>query len=221
MATQSNTVSNGLQTSQIRQSAHGRSKEVSDFTYEKSDIPQSMIDECENLSLETDEVYFIFDNSVSNLIKKRYEREIDKKREIIIDNMLNTGDRFHIGSSMYFTEMPSRFSYYDTETKETDRYKKYKILTDFLSMAGFTPNTEFNFGPEYDQSYTLSIDDKSFIVRVRPNLFLSIQCGFLSNYHQNIIFNGFFSKSKISGSLKKESPNFTSLVRDIKLDIIL
>jgi len=196
------------------------SKEVADFSYEKSDIPQDLIDECERLSKSSDEIYFIFDNSISDLVSNRYSSNKDEKREILIDQLINKVDKFHIGTEMYFREMPSRFSYYDTETKEINRYKKYKILTDFLDSVGFSPSREFNFGPEYDQSFTLSLEDKSFIIRVKPNLFLSIQCGFV-NDHQNIIFDGFFSRSKIVESLKKESPSFEQVIRDIKLDIIL
>lgn len=213
-ATQSNT-----QTT-IKSGYQSKSREVSDFTYECSEIPQDLIDECEKLSRENDGVYFIFDNSISDLINNRYLSNKVEKREIIIDQLINKNDKFHIGTEMYFREMPSRFSYYDTETKQTDRYKKYKILTDFLDTLGFISNREFNFGPEYDQSYTLSIEGKSFIARIKPNLFLSIQCGFI-NDHPNNIFDGFFSRSRIMESMKKESPNLIEVIRDIKLNTII
>lgn len=219
VATQSN-----IQTSQVRQPAHGTPKEVLDFLYESSDVPQSLIDECERLSLENNEIYFIFDNSISNLIKSRYASNKEEKREMVLDNIIGTEDKFHIGTELYFREMPSRFSYYDTETKELGKYKRYKLITDFLGIVGFQPAREFNFGQEFDQSYTLTINEeekKTFIIRIKPNLFLSIQSGFTDNGHPNKIFDGFFSKSKILNSLKKENPNFTSVIRDIKLDIIL
>lgn len=204
----------------VKSGYQSKSREVSDFTYESSEIPHDLINECERLSSENDETYFIFDNSISDLINNRYLSNKQDKREILIDQLINKNEKYHIGTEMYFREMPSRFSYYDTETKQIDRYKKYKILTNFLDTLGFQSNREFNFGPEYDQSYTLSIEDKSFIVRIKPNLFLSIQCGF-RNDHPNNIFDGFFSRSRIVESLKKESPDFTQIIRDIKLDIIL
>ena len=216
MATQSNIV--------VKSGYQSKSKEVSDFTYENKEIPQSLIDECEKRFIDSGEIHFIFDNTVSNIIKNRYDSKAEK-REILIDDLLDdsytTSLNFHIGSELYFREMPSRFSYYDTETKETCRYKKYKILTNFLDTLGFSPLSEFNFGPEYDQSYTLLTSGKNIIIRVKPNLFLSIQSGFTDDYHQRIIFDGFFSRSKIMESLKNELPNFTEVIRDIKLNTIL
>jgi hypothetical protein len=218
-ATQSNitltTTSSGYQS---------KSVEVQEFSYEKSKIPQYMIDECEKRSHEIEEVCFIFDNSISNLIKNRYLNDKVEKREILIDQVLEEGEenieKYHIGSELYFKEMPSRFSYYDTETKETDRYKKYKIVTDFLNKLGFSPNIEFNFGPEYDQSYLLRINEKSFIARVKPNLFLTIQEGFTEEGSPNNIFDGFFNRSKIIDGFKLY-PDIFSIIRDIKLEQIL
>lgn len=199
-----------------------KSREVQDFSYEKEEVPQYMIDECEKRSIETEEVCFIFDNSISNLIKNRYLNDKVEKREILLDQVLGEGDieKYHIGSELYFKEMPSRFSYYDTETKETDRYIKYKIVVEFLSRLGFTPNVEFNFGPEYDQSYLLKINDKSFIARVKPNLFLTIQEGFTDEGSPNNIFDGFFNRSKIIDGFNKY-PDIFSIIRDIKLEQIL
>lgn len=116
--------------------------------------------------------------------------------------------------------MPSRFSYYDTETKETDRYRKYKIVVDFLTKLGFTPNVEFNFGPEYDQSFLLKMNDISFIARVKPNIFLTIQEGFTDEGSPNNIFDGFFNRSKILDGFKNY-PEIFSIIRDIKLEQIL
>ena len=197
------------------------SKEVGEFKYEKSEIPKELIDMCETLSIEKGETYFIFDKSISNIVKSRYINNKEEKREILLDNIISDSDKYHIGSEIHFREMPSRFSYYDTEIKLTDRLLKYKFVTDFLNTIGFIPNREFNFGPDMDQSYNLVIYNKTYITRLKPNLFLSIQSGFNDTSHPNIIFDGFFSKSKIIDSLNRDSPNFKEIIRDIKLNIIL
>lgn len=217
LATQSNIInitSTGYQS---------KSREVQEFSYEKSEIPQHLIDECEKRSIETEEVCFIFDKSISDLINNRYLNDKVQKREILIDQVLDEGEnveKYHIGSELYFREMPSRFSYYDTETKETDRYRKYKIVVDFLTKLGFTPNVEFNFGPEYDQSFLLKMNDISFIARVKPNIFLTIQEGFTDEGSPNNIFDGFFNRSKILDGFKNY-PEIFSIIRDIKLEQIL
>jgi hypothetical protein len=138
---------------------------------------------------------------------------------MIVDDLLSEDDTYHIGSEMYFKELPSRFSYYDTETKEIDRYKKYKMMTDYIESLGFSPNIEFNFGPEYEQSYTLKIKDIQLIVRIRPNLFLTIQVW--NELGVRLIYDAFFSRSKILQALKSEHEDFISIIRDLKLDIIL
>ncbi len=200
------------------------SKELDVLIYEKSDIPKYLIDRCEELSIENNETYFIFDRSISNLIKSRYTLNKQEKREILLDELVSDDDKFHIGTELYFREMPSRFSYYDTETKETNKYRKYKIVTDFLEKIGFSPNREFNFGLDYDQSYILMFDEpqRSYIIRIKPNLFLSIQSGFTHTGTPNNIFDGFFSRQKILDSISKDSPSiFLSIIRDIKIESIL
>lgn len=51
-----------------------------------------------------------------------------------------------------FINLPSRFSYYDTETKLVGRYKRYQFVVDFFKKLGFKPS-ESNFGPEFEQSF--------------------------------------------------------------------
>ena len=195
-----------------------KSMDVLDFIYERSEIPKDLIEECEKSSLEMGEIYFIFDNSVSNLIRSRYEDDKSLKREMNIDEIIGYDEKFHIGSESYFREMPSRFSYYDTETKECDRYKKYKIVTEFLKSLDFKPS-EFNLGPEYDQSFIFQHEDIHLILRLKPNLFLTIQDGFTDSFHPNNIFDGFFCKSKILNSVRERIPS--DLIRELKLNQIL
>lgn len=194
-----------------------------DVVYEKSEIPKYLIDRCEELSIEEDKTYFIFDKSISNLVRSREVSEKQEKREIILNELIESDDKFHIGTETYFKEMPSRFSYYDTETKETNRYLRYKMVTDFLEKIGFEPNREFNFGLDYEQSYIISSTGDPLspyiTARIKPNLFLSIKS---TDSASNIlyIFDGFFSIPKILDSFNR-IPNFTQIIRDIKIYNIL
>ena len=195
-----------------------KSIEVLDFKYENSEVPQDLIDQCEKASESFGETYFIFDNSVSNFLKSRYMDDKSLNREIKIDEILGHDEKFHIGSETYFREMPSRFSYYDTETKECNRYKKYNIVIDFIKSLGFSPS-EFNLGPEFDQSFTFKHEDINLILRLKPNLFLTIQDGFTDSFHPNNIFDGFFSKSKIFKAVTDRIP--IDVIRGLKLKEII
>jgi len=228
--------SNGsIQIKDVNEPTQGLIKEISNFTYERSEIPQELIDECEKFAIESGETYFIFDNEISYHIKSRYSNNKEDKRDFNLSQLLST-DKFHIGTDLYFREMPSRFSYYDTETKSFDRYHRYNIVVDFFKKMRFEPS-EFNLGPEYEQSFILEIrntdeDSESYqkiyhkyIMRLKPNLFLSISSEnfeSLSIPIPNIPYIGFFNKSKIIEFIRKNSPsNYKSIIREITIDQIL
>lgn len=174
-----------------------------DLKYEDSEIPKEFIDKCELLSEETGETYFIFDTLISNRISK-----------------IELEDTYHIGTGLDFIGLPSRFSYYDTETKIVDRYKKYDYVTDFIKKLGFIPTTN-NLGFEYEQSYTYEFSDgdgfEKFIIRLQPNLFLKIL--YQSSEKYDTVFNGFFNKLKINNIIKTFASD--AMIRDSKLSQIL
>jgi hypothetical protein len=136
-----------------------------------------------------------------------------------------------VGAEDNFNSLPSRFSYYDTETKLTCRYKRYDHVVDFFKKLKFEPSIS-NVGPEFEQSYILeykSTDDEDwfhhkFLVRLKPNLFLSIDHQY-SNSNEGFkmsIFNGFFSKSKILDILSLSTKGaLDQIIRDIKLTYLL
>ena len=66
----------------------GQVKDISDMTYERSEIPQYLIEECNELSNTNDKTYFIFDKSVSSSIKLKYNPNKETIRDIKIDNIL-------------------------------------------------------------------------------------------------------------------------------------
>ena len=174
-----------------------------DFKYENTEIPKELIDKCELLSEETNQVCFIFDTLISNRISK-----------------IDLEDTYHIGTELDFLGLPSRFSYYDTETKISDRYKRYDYVIDFLKNLAFIPSTN-NFGFEYEQSYTYEFGDddgfEKFIIRLQPNLFLKIL--YQSSERYDTVFNGFFNKSKINNIIKTFASD--AMIRDSKLTQIL
>lgn len=190
------------------------------FNYLKDEIPQSLIEECNRISEETGDTYFIFDNSITNIIRSMNIWSEDDRRDLVIDNLLEE-DIYHIGDINYFIGMPTRWSYYDTETKLTDRYDRYNFILDFVKEIGFEPVLS-NLGPEYEQSFIIEKDKYKWILRIKSNLFIRISYQNSEMGYLTTIFDGFFSKSLILDSIKKSNPKiFDMIVRDIKLKELL
>lgn len=191
-----------------------------DFNYKENDIKESLIEECEELSIKNNKTYFIFDNMVSNRIKSNNQITPEILREEKLNILLEDEDSYHIGTEDDFKGLPSRYSYYDTETKLIGRYRRYDFVTSYLSKIGFTPIIT-NLGPEYEQSYLIELVDERFICRLRPNLFLKIiyQNSYFSDYEQKTIFEGFFKKTEIFEIMKSVAGK--SFLRDLKLSQIL
>jgi hypothetical protein len=200
----------------------GHVEQEYNFTYERSEIEQYFIDECERKAEETGETHFLFDTKLSHLVKRKNILNKEDRRESDLSELLES-EVYHIGTEMDFNMMPSRFSYYDTETKLKCRYEKYSLVLDFIKSLGFEPS-EFNFGPEMEQSYILELREgeelEKFVIRLQPNLFLKIIVQDENGFHT--IHNGFFSKSNIFESIDKHSGNLSKiLIRDAKLKNIL
>lgn len=190
------------------------------FNYLKDEIPQSLIEECNRISEETGDTYFIFDNSITNIIRSMNIWSEDDRRDLVIDNLLEE-DIYHIGDINYFIGMPTRWSYYDTETKLTDRYDRYNFILDFIKEIGFEPVLS-NLGPEYEQSFIIEKDKYKWILRIKSNLFIRISYQNSEMGYLTTIFDSFFNKSLILDSIKKSNPKvFDMIVRDIKLKELL
>ena len=205
---------------EIRQTSileeYSDSKEECTFNYERSEIEQHFIDECDKLAEETGETHFLFDTKLSHFIKRK---NIFKKEE---SDLSQLEEAYHIGTEIEFGAMPSRFSYYDTETKLKDRYEKYAFATRFIESLHFVAS-EFNLGQEMEQSYILELregeDMEKFIIRLQPNLFLKI-IHIIDDF--NTIYSGFFSKIKMFESIDKHSGKLSKiLIRDSKIKNIL
>jgi hypothetical protein len=194
-----------------------------EFYYLKDEVPQSLIDECENLCLLDNKTYFIFDNLISNRIKLSNTFGKEDKRDIIIEQTLNE-DVFHIGDDSYFHDMSSRFSYYDTQTKLVGRYNRYKFVYDFIIKLGFLPS-DWNLGPEYEQTFSISDYYEKWILRLSPNLFIKIDYeDYKSQFpgSKKVIYNNFFNMSLMLRSLELSNIKFfKSKVREIKLEKLI
>ena len=185
-----------------------------DFNYKDSIIEESLIEQCEKMSNKNNKTYFIFDDVISNRIETNNNLTSQMTRNEKLDLLLDE-DSYHIGTEDDFRGLPSRFSYYDTETKLVGRYRRYDFVTSYLSKIGFTPVIT-NLGPEYEQSYLIELPEEKFICRLRPNLCLKII--YQNSEEIKTIFDGFF-KIEIFEIMKSVAGQ--SFARDLKLSQIL
>jgi hypothetical protein len=204
------------------------------------EIPQHLIDDCEKLSENNKKTYFIFDNYSKNYIEASRHPEKDEKREYILEKLFDNKQEqdlpFSIGDLSDLKDMPSRYIYYDTETKQTDKYKRYDFVLSFIKKLGFTPS-EHNLGIEYEQVFNMSEEiggEKiELTIRLNQNLITKISYS-KSQYNSNLggysgqageVYNDFFVASNFLNSLKLipfTNPNFIkSKIRELKIDNIL
>ena len=164
----------------------------------QSEVPQSLIDECERLCKDG-KTRFIFDKHLTNVARKRISHSKKETRDINLDEILL--DEYYISDESEFNLMPSRFPYYDTETKMSCRWTKHKVVTEWFEKLGFKPGLS-NVGPEMEQSFTLSVyDDETggilykCILRIQPNLFVNLIAEH-GDFIENIktMINGFLIK---------------------------
>jgi hypothetical protein len=191
-----------------------------------SEVPKSLIEECERLCKDG-RTRFIFDKHLTNTARRRVSFSKEETRDIDLDEILS--DDYYISDENEFNLMPSRFPYYDTETKMTCRWSKHKIVTEWFEKLGFNPGLS-NVGPEMEQAFTLSVyDDETggilykCILRIQPNLFVNLIAehgDFIEN--KKTMYKGFFKKSEILRLLNETSPSiYKMIVREVKLEEIL
>ncbi len=191
-----------------------------------SEVPKSLIEECERLS-QDGITRFIFDKHLTNTARRKVSSSKAETRDIDLNEILS--DDYYISDEDEFNLMPSRFPYYDTETKMTCRWSKHKLVIDWFQKLGFKPGLS-NVGSEFEQSFTLSVyDDETggilykCILRIKPNLFINLTAeygDFIEN--KKSIYKGFFKKSEILKLLHQTSPDiYKMIVREVKLEEIL
>lgn len=197
---------------------NGYIEDLDTLNHENSEIPTSLINECDKLYMETGIIHFIFDKNIKNIIN-RNNKSVEEVRDSKIDEILDD-EIYYIGNENEFNGMPSRFSYYDTETKLIGRYNRYDYVLRFIKDFGFEPGFA-NYGPEFEQSFYLIINSGKIILRIQPNLHISLRR--IDHDGDVRVYNGFFSKSRIYNYLKNiiGDSYLKSLVRDIKLKYLL
>ena len=197
----------------------GHVEDYSNFTYERSDIPQSLVDECNQLS-ENGNIFFIFDKKIKNIVN-RNNTSIEVLRDNRLDEILDDECKYYIADENEFNSMPSRFAYYDSEIKLSGRYDRYNHVLDFFKILNFEPGFG-NFGPELEQAFFYIVNYESvsykIILRIQPNLFIHLKK--VDENGREKTYNGFFCKSRIYDFLKSamSDSEFKSLVRDSKLE---
>jgi hypothetical protein len=194
--------------------------EITDKLPDNNDVSISLINECNRLSKETGIIHFIFDKDTKNIINRNNNKKIDEIRDSKIEEILDDEESYYIGNENEFNALPSRFSYYDTETKLVGRYNRYDYVLKFVKDFGFQPGFA-NYGPEFEQSFFLNIQSGKLIIRIQPNLHISLRR--IDENGDVRVYNGFFSKSKIYNYLKNiiGDSYLKSLVRDVKLKYLL
>jgi hypothetical protein len=197
---------------------NGFVEDYSTFTYERSGIPQTLIDECNQLG-ENGNIYFIFDKKIKNIVN-RNNTSIEVLRDNKFDEILDDECKYYIADENEFNSMPSRFTYYDSEIKLSGRYDRYNYVLNFFKILNFEPGFG-NFGPELEQAFFYIANYESvyykIILRIQPNLFIHLKK--VENDREKT-YNGFFSKSRIYDFLKSAmgDSEFKDLVRDSKLE---
>lgn len=196
-----------------------------EYSYNKGDIPDPIIEECDKLYKETGLIHFIFDTETKGKVSSLTLKNKNERREFKIESIL--GDEFYISNEDEFNSMPSRYSLYDTETNCIGRHERYNKVLDFIKKIGFKASN-WNLGLEYEQ--TFSIENKTddsvskWTLRLKPNMFLTIEYFYSdkSDGQNEIIYDRFFNRSFILRSLLMSNKSFFEFkVRDIKLDNIL
>ena len=198
----------------------GNIEDYSSLVRERSDIPQSLIDECNKLGEELNKTFFIFDKKVKSIVN-RENKSINEIRDIKIEEVLDDVCKYYIADENDFNPMPSRFAYYDSEIKLSGRYDRYNHVLNFFKILNFEPGFG-NFGPELEQAffYIVNYEGVSYkiILRIQPNLFIYLKK--IDENGREKTYNGFFSKSRIYDFLKSvmSDSEFKYLVRDSKLE---
>jgi hypothetical protein len=198
---------------------NGFVEDYSTFTYEKTDIPQSLIDECDQLG-DDGNIHFIFDKKIKNIVN-RNNTSIEVLRDNKLDEILDDECKYYIADENEFNSMPSRFAYYDSEIKLYGRYDRYNHVLKFFKILNFEPGFG-NFGPELEQAFFYIVNYGSvsykIILRIQPNLFIHLKK--VDENGKEKTYNGFFSKSRIYDFLKSAmgDSEFKALVRDSKLE---
>lgn len=179
-----------------------------------------LIKECERLKEKNGENYFIFDKKITNQIDLHFSKnDVQIKRDIIINGLLSS-DLYCIGSLYDLYMLPSREIFYDTETKESCKYKRYKKVLNFILSLG-TKEGPSNFGQEYEQSFIIETKDIFYKFIIKPNCFIEIIISSEENPRKTI-YRDFYNEKKIINIISEQKDiTLKSVIRDYKIKNII
>ena len=165
----------------------GTTKELGDISLNRGQkVSQKLIDEAESIYGETGVIQCIFDLSDKIAINKHFYNK-DIERDLKLDLLLD--GKFYVDSWYELSEIPSRLTYYDTITKQTNLFERHKNILEYMNSIGFSiSNLMMMYGLEgwgkSDQellwdSYLREVPYSStyvpgVIIRVKPNLMVEV-----------------------------------------------
>lgn len=170
-------------------------------------ISQWLIDKANAISDETGTIQCIYDMSDIEFI----DHSIDSD---------NCDDFFFIDSWTGLEGLPSRHTYYDTETRLVNFLDRHFNIRNFLKILNFKPldingfeQNEMFFEPKREISYR-SLERTNIIIRVKPNLMIELSMDTMAG---NKRFKFFYNRNQILKILDISKEE----LREIKLKSIL
>ena len=171
-------------------------------------ISQWLIDKANDISDETGTIQCIYDMCEIEFI----DHSIDSD---------NCDDFFYIDSWIGLEGLPSRHTYYDTETRLVNFLDRHFNIRNFLKILNFKPldingfeQNEMFFEPKREISYR-NLNNSNVIIRVKPNLM--IEFSKFDHIGLNKRFTFFYNRNQILSLLNITKEE----LREIKLKSIL
>lgn len=147
------------------------------FNLEK--IPKELIDDCNDKHQKTGIPHLILD--VSDKFKiYRIKGDTSMERESKIDTILDS--KFEVVSWYELLDMPSRQTFYDSVTKNTNLFERHKFVLKFLNSLDFsiTDLLDTDLTQQeilyncFNREVSYIKENSPIIIRIKPNLMAEI-----------------------------------------------
>jgi len=187
--------------------------------YEK--VPQNLIDEANLIYTKTGIIQCIYD--LSDKIELSKYQSKDECRDLKLDLLLD--DKFYINSWYELQEMPSRMTFYDTATNQTDLFERHKKVLEYMNFIGFNISNLLDNGLTDQEllwdSYSRETSYCSkfvqgIIIRVKSNLMVEVIV-IRNGLNKNYFF--FYNPNQILSIVSENSD--TEYKRELKIKTIL
>jgi hypothetical protein len=169
---------------------------------------EELIEKCDRISLENNEIYFIIQNN-----------------NVMYSD--GTDDDFVIVDHTIFETHPSIFVVYDSEFKELNNFTKFEKAYDILNRLGFNASGDYNC--RIEQNFNMSVYDEdkraNMIVRVTlsPNMTIKFIKSIESpHYLLSQTVKVYFRESWILSQIYKiKNKNLKQHIRGLKIKQII